>query len=244
MRSEIQTTEQLTQTAEAQTREATLQTEQIKLNSTYGKSLDLKPVSTEEWAETYAVERPYWEAVFHPDNEVVSGYRGRYFRVNLKNADQQVKLLFGPGEYYIPKTEFRDSYGVVIGAFMSEATAAMKKADRERVVLFVQGSADISGQKTFRGQLNPDFAYDRISVLPRTGDENFGDQPLVKNVPEQNFTNADLPDLRGNYLKEMIGAYSRKIEPVLLEGSVKTKVDKADRNAVIYLFLPDEILPE
>jgi hypothetical protein len=45
-------------------------------------------------------------------------------------------------------------------------------------------------------------------------------------------------------MKEMISVYSKKLQPVLLEGSVKKKVDKEDRNAVIYLFLPEDILKE
>ncbi|MEM6770739.1 MAG: hypothetical protein AAF597_09170 [Bacteroidota bacterium] len=42
----------------------------------------------------------------------------------------------------------------------------------------------------------------------------------------------------------MITIYSKKLDPILLEGSVKKQVDKLDRNAVIYLFLPESLLPE
>lgn len=53
----------------------------------YGADVELDPVQPKEWAESFEVERPYWEAVFHPDDEVVAGQKGRYFEVKLKDAD-------------------------------------------------------------------------------------------------------------------------------------------------------------
>jgi hypothetical protein len=198
----------------------------------------------EEWSESFEVVRPYWEATFHPDDEVVEGYRGRYFQVQLKDAEKTIKLLFGPGEYHMSKTDFRDNYGSVIGAFVTEALVAIRKNDRDGVKLFVQGSADISGAASFRGDLDESYYYDELSLLPMKGSENFGGEEEGRTIPERRFTNDHLPNLRGQFMKEMISVYSKRLSPILLEGSVKKQVDKEDRNAVIYLFLPEEILKE
>ncbi len=217
--------------------------EEEMLKDQLGEDVELEPVKPREWAESFEVERDYWDAVFHPDDEVVEGYRGRYFQVRLKDAEKQVKLLFGPGEYFMDKGDFRDNYGSVIGAFVTEALHALRKSEREGIKLFVQGSADITGQNTFKGNLNGKFMYDQVNVLPLKGDsDRFESEPEKMSIPEKGFTNKDLPNLRGNFLREMISIYSRKLDPILLEGSVTDEVDKDDRNAVIYLFIPETLV--
>jgi len=243
---DIKNTKEQTDEIEQDTKRATdLLHEEKRLQETYGKDIKLEPVSQKEWSESFAVKRQYWEAAFHPDNEVVQGFKGKYFQVKLKDAEKNVKLLFEPGKYFMSKSGFRDSYGATIGAFVSEALNFTKKDDDNKVILFIQGSADIVGQNTFKGKLDNDFLYTEVNVLPqKVGSESFGSNMITKNIPTQNFTNTDLPDLRGNYLKEMISVYAKNLKPLLLEGAVKSKVDKGERNAVIYLFIPETLLED
>ncbi len=196
-----------------------LKQEEEAIQREFGQKIELKPVPAKEWAESFEVKRPYWDAVFHPDEEVVAGYKGRYFEILLKDAQKKIKLLFEAGEYYMDKGKFRDQYGSIIGAFVTEALHFMKQVDQSKVHLFVQGSADIVGKNTFKGDLDRRFFYEQISVLPRNfyGD-GYAGTPTVKNIPPQNFRNTHLPDLRGNFLKEMISVYSKKLKPIQLEG--------------------------
>ena len=120
-------------------KEGELKKEEEELKKEFGTDVKLEPVETKEWAENFEVEREYWEAEFHPDDEVVEGYSGRYFEVSLKNAEKNVQLLFGPGEYFMEKKDFRKKYGKTIGSFVTEALHSMKKTDRDKVKLFVQG---------------------------------------------------------------------------------------------------------
>ena len=249
LQAETDEIETATEEVEQEANEAIEQAEEVKaeeeaIKQEFGQEMDLAPVTVEEWSESFEVERPFWEATFHPDDEVVEGYRGRYFQVQLKDADKSIKLLFGPGEYHMSKADFRDQYGSVIGAFVTEALAAIKKKDRDGVKLFVQGSADISGANSFRGNLDESFLYDDITLLPLKGSENFGGQEESRTIRAKGFTNEDLPNLRGRFMQEMIGRYSKKLSPILLEGSVKKEVDEEDRNATIYLFLPESMLKE
>jgi predicted nucleic acid-binding Zn-ribbon protein len=226
-------------------RQEELKEQEEAIREEFGQEVELDPVTVEEFSESFEIERPYWEATFHPDDEVVAGYVGRYFQVELKNAEKVVKLLFGPGEYFMKKRDFRDNYGSVIGAFVAETLGAIKKSDQSKVKLFIQGSADITGQNSFRGNLDESYYFDEINMLPMKGsDENFDSQTISKSIPERGFRNEDLPNLRGQYLRDMIKVYAKKLDPIVLEGSVKEKVNKDDRNAVIYLFLPEEILPQ
>ena len=234
--------------AEEQLEEETKKVEELKneeeaIKEEFGQDVELEPVTAEEWVEDFEVKRQYWDAVFHPDDEVVEGYKGRYFKISLKDAEKNVKLLFGPGEYFMKKSDFRDNYGSVIGAFVTEALHSLKKSEKGMVKLFVQGSADIVGQNTFRGKLDSKYFYDEVTVLPQNPEtDGFSGTPALKSISKQSFTNTELPDLRGNFLKEMISIYSKKLEPILLEGSVKEAANKGDRNAVIYLFIPEELV--
>lgn len=82
-------------------------------------------------------------------------------------------------------------------------------------------------------------------MLPqKTDQEHFSNTPVIKDIPANGFRNTHLPDLRARFLKEMIAAYSKKFDPILLEGTVKKFQDKEERNAVIYLFFPEEMLAE
>ncbi len=217
--------------------------EQETLQEVLGDDLELEIVKPEQWSEGFSVEREYWEAVFHPDDEIVEGYKGRYFEVRIKDSEKNVKLLFGPGEYYMDKTDFRDSYGPVISAFVTEALYGMRQLERELIQLFVQGSADITGQNTFRGNLVNSFPYTEVTFLPYKDDsDDFEPMPIAVEIPATGFTNSDLPNLRGNFLREMISAYSKKLQPLLLEGAVTNEVNTDDRNAIIYLFIPEELV--
>ena len=231
---------------EQQEQAAELKQEEEAIKEEFGNDVSLESVTTEEWAESFEVERPYWDAVFHPDDEVVEGFKGRYFEVRLKDANQNVKLLFGPGEYFKSKSDFRKSYGSTIGSFVTEALHAMKKTDQGKVKLFIQGSADIASHETFSGKLDERFFFEEVTVLPQkeAEDERFEGEAVRERIPGRNFRNEHLPNLRAQYLKEMIGAYSKKFDPILLEGAVKSFQDEEERNDIIYLFIPEELLAE
>lgn len=51
-------------------------------------------------------------------------------------------------------------------------------------------------------------------------------------------------NLQIRYLKGMISVYSKKIDPIILEGAVKQFQDEEERNAIIYLFIPEQLLEE
>jgi hypothetical protein len=61
-------------------------------------------------------------------------------------------------------------------------------------------------------------------------------------ISAQGFRNEHLPNLRAQYLREMIRAYSKKFDPIVLEGTVKDFKDEKERNAIIYLFIPEELV--
>lgn len=219
-----------------------LKAEEVAMQEEFGEEVKLEPVPMEEWSEEFEVERTYWKAEFYPDNEVVEGFVGRYFAVQLKDAEKSVKMLFGSGKYFMDKKEFSKNYGATFGSFAKETLHYMKEGEEGQVKIFIQGSADISGHETFSGKLDERFFYDKISLLPQKDDpESFHGEAIEKEIPATKFKNEHLPDLRAQFLKEMISAYSSKFDPILLEGVVKKFAAKEERNAVIYMFFPDQV---
>ncbi len=240
--------EQEANEAEQEVREHTglmqeLQQEEAALQDEFGDELALEPVSVDEWKAADKVERDYWEATIIPDDELVQGYKGKYFEISLKDAEKNAKVLFRSGRYYMSPRGFRSNYGATVGSFVNEALLYLKKSDEQQVKLFIQGSADISGNETFRGKLNPDYRYNEVTLLPLDEDEeHFLSEPQALDIPPNSFTNQDLPNLRAQYLKEIMGSYTEKFDPLVLEGVVQETLGEEKRNAVIYLFFPEALL--
>ena len=203
----------------------------------------LEAVLPEEWKDQETVNREYWTAAVQDDPELVRDYKGKYFEIRLNSVENRAKVLFNLGRYYMDETQFFASYGATIGSFVTEAIHFFKKDDAGRVKLFIQGSADMTGNETFRGRLNPKFRYEEISLLPMEEDmEHFSSISQQRAISKNSFRNEDLPNLRAQFLKDMIAEYGTKFDPIILEGVVKENVGEEDRNAVIYLFFPEEIL--
>ncbi|GJM35852.1 MAG: hypothetical protein DHS20C18_48530 [Saprospiraceae bacterium] len=224
---------------------AALQVEETSLKKEFGEDLELQPVSKEEWTKGFEVERPYWKAVYHPDDEMVEGYKGRYFELSLKNASKNATILFPIGKYFMDKNAFNKQYGATLGSFVIEALYHLKNSEAGQVKLFVQGSADAVGSETFRGRMDSRYDYGIVDILPKLEEgERFAGMPEQIEIPASNFRNSHLPDLRASYLKEIISTYTDKFDPVLLEGVVTETEDAKKRNAAIYLFFPDSILAD
>lgn len=224
-------------------RDAALRAEEERLKKEFGETVKLEPVAVEEWKEGFQVERTYWDAVYHPDKELVKGFKGRYFEISLKDANKNVKVLFDVGKYYMDKKDFRKKYGRTMGTFVAEAMHHFKKGAEGQVKVFIQGSADNLGNNSFKGKMDERYQFTEVKVLPQNSDgETFSGQPTVKLIPPSSFRNNHLPDLRGQYLKNMIAQYTEKFNPILLEGTVTSNQGEEERNAVIYLFFPDELL--
>ncbi|MEL6852744.1 MAG: hypothetical protein AAFP92_29815, partial [Bacteroidota bacterium] len=165
-----------------------LKAEEEVMKERYGEDFSLKPVAMEQWAEDFEIERSYWKAEFYPDREVVEGFVGRYFAVQLKDAEKSLKMLFGPGEYYMDKNKFREIYGATLGSFVKETLHYLEDGQEGQVKIFIQGSADISGSRTFSGKLDDRFFYDKITVLPqKDSPESFLGEAVVKEIPATNF---------------------------------------------------------
>lgn len=183
--------------------------------------------------ERYSVEP-------HPNEEVVSGYKGRYYYVDLTRADSQRTLLFRPSEYI--KEEFSDDFRTSMNAFRSDILRHIESS-KIPYLIFVRGSADKSGDDAeFLASLSEGKAR-QIVYLPMLPEDpnRYSSQELMQEIPRY-YANRHLPYLRAAYVQDKLQAL--RYDATILEGSVTNQVNERDRCAIMLLYVnwPEKIL--
>jgi len=106
--------------------------------------------------------------------------------------------------------------------------------------IYVSGSADITGENTFEGNLE---SNKMITVHKHLKNNVYQKKSFQIEVP-QTFKNKHLPILRADYMHTEILKYlasnSSKSNMEILEGRVIQKKGDAHRNASFYLYIEDE----
>lgn len=164
-----------------------------------------------------------------PDVELVTGLKGRYYTVDVKNAESGVTYVFESGRYTLPQgsAEFRRS----VNAFMSDVVA---KIDGKRPFqLYVRGSAD---RLSYIGRFEPGYEFREISYLANLGGARYAAEPSVMWI-DGVVRNRELPNLRAAFLQSVVGEAFPKKPPQILEGIVAPRREAASRNAELILFV-------
>ena len=166
----------------------------------------------------------------YPDNELIRGKRGRYYVVDIKDAAQGVRFHFDAGKYTIAtrQEQFRSSLNKFVQDILEKVHG---KVDYQ---IFVRGSAD-SAQ--FRGRFEPGHEYRNVRYLRTLGGDKYGNELGTLRIDGNSIQNTDLPNLRAAFLQRVVGSVYALSEPVILDGSVTSKVAQADRNAELIVFL-------
>lgn len=189
--------------------------------------------------------------VEHP--EIVRGYRGKYFLVHLKHAISKRRLEFPAGRYYLD--DFAD-YKDALGEFGQKVIRTIDAGEGKFAYrVFVKGQADLLGNETFRANFASDFRFNEVCFFPAyQNSSTFSPETLCESISEP-ITNADLPNLRAKFLHDRIGTYLNELfapfitgkgalaqlasGPTILDGNVSLQISDQDRNAILFLFLPE-----
>jgi hypothetical protein len=179
------------------------------------------------------VDRELYSVKPDPNNEVVSGLKGRYYYVDLKRADSQRTLLFKPKEYI--KDEFLNDFRESMEAFRSDI---LQHVDNGKIPyrLFVRGSADKAGDDLEFLATRIEGDERQIRFLPRLPENpnRYGPQEEVQDIPKK-YANRHLPNLRAAYVQEKLEAYEYKA--TILQGAVTDQISEKDRCAVMLLYV-------
>lgn len=177
----------------------------------------------------YGVSTDDYEVEVYPDREMIGGQRGRYYVVDLKDAESGVKFGFDAGQYTLDRSDRK--FRKALSSFMRDVVDKLDGNATYR--LMVRGSAD---RAAYRGRQKSNYRYTEIAYLPKINDGRYvNDQKRLR--VDQRITNSDLPFLRARYLKDLVHDVYPTKEPVILEGNVTSKIDRKDRNAELMLFV-------
>lgn len=172
---------------------------------------------------------PSYDVEVYPDRELVGGRKGRYYVVDLKNAESGVRFFFEGGRYTLSRAdgEFRRSLNAFIGDVLGKLDGNV------RYDMFVRGSAD---RTPYEGRFEDGHQYRQIRYLRSAGGDKYladqGERTLGSTVRNQ-----DLPELRAMFLRKLVEDSYPVKPPIILEGVVSTKANSKDRNAELILFV-------
>jgi hypothetical protein len=175
------------------------------------------------------VQTPNYDVSVYPDPELIKGRRGKYYVIDVKDAEQGARYFFQGGKYTIStrQEQFRSS----LNTFVKEVLEKMQ--GRVEYQLMVRGSAD---SKPWRGQYEPGHEYKNLRFLKAIGGDKYVNE--ISDIPLGTpLNNGDLPNLRAAFLQKVVGSVYPVKEPVILQGVVSDKVSDGDRNAELILFV-------
>ena len=172
---------------------------------------------------------PNYDVSVYPDPELIKGRRGKYYVIDVKDAEQGARYFFQGGKYTIStrQEQFRSS----LNMFVKDVLEKMQ--GRVEYQLMVRGSAD---SKPWRGQFEPGHEYANLRYLKAIGGDKYVNETsdMILGSP---LNNGDLPNLRAAFLQKVVGSVYPVKEPLILQGTVSSQVSDGDRNAELILFV-------
>lgn len=170
-----------------------------------------------------------------PRQDIVEGLPGTWYEIDLRKANQEESLLFLPGQY--EQREYESRFREVMARIQTEV---LKPGLRYR--LFVRGNADIlaDDQPFIDSLMNGRPVTVRFLKKKGANSNVYVNADSQQTIPVK-YSNRDLPNLRGDYIRQRLQDQNSRAQVTLLDGNVTSQVSEADRNAQIFLFLPHTI---
>ena len=178
------------------------------------------------------MQTDHFDVSTYPDNELIRGQKGRYYVIDLKDASANgVRFQFEPGKYVISARQkrFRKALNELAQKILQQVDGKVEYR------ILVRGSADAS--PTFRGRFEPDHEYTNIRYMRNLGRERYVNEFGTMQIDGPTFKNSDLPNLRAAFLQDTVVKVYPLNKPVILEGSVTSRVDQSDRNVELMLYI-------
>jgi hypothetical protein len=169
---------------------------------------------------------PFFEIEPLPDNEMVVGLVGRYYRVYLRDGGGRY-LQFQDRRYVFDEKEAQFNE-----AFANFVTTAFNGLPAPRI--FLQGTAD---PRSFdEGPLDPVHRFDKLRFLPSDGRGKYLMDEKEEPAPSK-VHNAVLPDLRSTYVRTLISRAHKGLAVQILKGQIKQGKPERAKTVDIVIYL-------
>jgi hypothetical protein len=165
------------------------------------------------------------------ETEIVKDRKCCYYELIVKGP-----AMFPMGEYILQGQS--EEYRQPLNNFVDDVIKLLRR-DHINHQVFIKGSADKTGDSTFRKTFVIDrYTYRAIPYLPY-------DPQQQQFIPNQEtwkipgpYANKDLPNLRARYTQDSLKDSSRQLESTILAGVVTPKLNEPkDRNITILLYI-------
>ena len=163
------------------------------------------------------------------DPEFIAGRTGHFYLIELKSPKTGANFKFDSGKYTLQNN--RSEYKATFDSFAGEVLKQLE--GHAKFDLFVRGSADA---QAYSGPYEPGYEFRRLSYLPSTGRGKYLAN-LATVALGTTVRNADLPNLRGEYLRGYLAQIYPQKPAILLEGQVTKKDNPAARNTELILYV-------
>ncbi len=168
------------------------------------------------------------------------GKKGKCYIIDLKSAYDEEMVLFKAGEYVI--SDPNNSFAISFDDFMANVYYRLKD-EGVNCQLYIKGSAYISGHTTFLKNIDERYGskegFTKVEYLRALDKEYnfFTNEVQIKWIGDE-YSNSELPILRGKFIEYWIKQKFKGVTPIILEGGVQGKTSNASlRNAYLYLFV-------
>ncbi|MEL6747504.1 MAG: hypothetical protein AAFO79_06810 [Pseudomonadota bacterium] len=203
--------------------------------ATYGqgcKSLVEQYFQIEKLVGAAAANNDFFSLEIISTDQLVTGQRGRYFAVSLKDPRRSGKFKFPGGRYVFERGEERlqKSLEEFLSATLDEF------APNYDVGVYVRGSASRTPMRRKR-KLNPQFEYKNIAYLQAIRDGVYRKQPAAAYAVDERYGNDDLAYLRAAYLAELLTGLRPTLTPQILESRVAKTRSRSAQFAEVLLFV-------
>jgi len=177
-------------------------------------------------------ETPYY--IIKPvQGDMVEGFTGDYYQVDLRDPSNSDTLHFKVGEYTIPA--INEDFGAALNRFNREIMDIVYFC--EDYAIFLQGGADSAGSG-FQRQLRNDHNYQNVYVFKKTQNAYIFEKVLFTFTNP--YRNEHLPNLRSlfifNTLKKPPYNFPEN-RMHILDGVVRQNFDPSFRHTGIFLYV-------
>lgn len=199
------------------------------LNRFCHKPLDLQELTGLRDRMGAGIETANYKVSLHPDNEAVKGSVGKYYVVDIKDAVKGASVRFDGGRYTLDRSnpEFRNS----LNKFLADIPG--KVHGKVSYEIYLRGNADPAPHI---GTFEKGHEYRVIEVLSSADGQRYSTATREHKV-DTVVQNADLPNLRAAFLKDVIETVYPVRVPKILDGAVSQAGTPANRNTELLLYL-------
>lgn len=172
---------------------------------------------------------PAYQVMSADDTEIISGRPGSYYVIELKNPKTANRFSFDSGRY-----TFQTVGPLYTQAFQAfEVDVLRQLSGRVKFELYVRSNADTNA---FKGAPELGHEYRTLSYLPSIGGGKYLGNVARLDVPGT-LTNAELPNMRGEFLKRLLSEIY-KVHPIgVLEGQIVRRDAPTVRGAELVLYV-------